>query len=710
MAKMLTYLGSKSQAHTLSTFHVLQFADENFAREVMQLFTIGLVQLNTDGTPAVDDAGNFIRTYTNDDIMEYSRVWTGFIRQQARGNYEERLGLTNNLDPMTIHIPFRDLFPKLGLNNQYVGDKYMLCSDLPPRSFLRAGEIGYYFYEKIKRDVHHSPFHFASGATYRLLGSSYIPESSTLKVVNRGSTYLKVFELNQTSALFRKLCGKGNCTTALSVTLDRSLPCFGNECFIDMIQVVKLTGKLYYEYVRPACINFPFYNSGSLTVNLQTGLLQCADSRMAGAVEACCSPTSALYNSCMFSGERVLHSTAKARCNARSMNLCSDLPTSFSRGNCWNYNGNYWLNKTCSVSILVLPDGKIAIESNSTSDYPQEMNTFFRVLWINGSYPSLKENSCGAGLCSIVGQFCRCNTFVVDKAVFTSIPTRVDVLSLLNVGGVPPTIFDNGTYTLETTTQDGLWVYQASRTIDNTTIFKVQDDFGKPLFLRNLQSIVYVRTNNGFFASSMIYGFRNPPAFYDAVANIGDAMYETEAALDHYIYHKNTAPFIAMKLIQKFGVSNPSPRFINAVSTAFQTGSFRFSDSSSSSTDFGTGIYGDLGATMAAIILDRESRSVVLDNDSSYGSLREPLIKVIALMRSLEFKSSFDSPLIVLKDLQAKIGQMAHDIPSVFSFFLPQYSPPSLVQASLSSPEAMLLTHNIGLMNGILSLVKYGYV
>ena len=140
MAKMLTYLGSLSQAFTWTSIHERQYADENFAREVMQLFSIGLIELKVDGTPLLDEQGNSIRTYTNDDVMEYSRVWTGFTRQQARGNYEERLGLTNNLDPMTVNVNWRDQFPKMGVHNQYVGDKYMLCSDLPPRSFLRSGK------------------------------------------------------------------------------------------------------------------------------------------------------------------------------------------------------------------------------------------------------------------------------------------------------------------------------------------------------------------------------------------------------------------------------------------------------------------------------------------------------------------------------------------------------------------------------------------
>ena len=52
--------------------------DENFAREVMQLFTIGLHELNSDGTPKLDGRGNPIETYNNDDVMALAKVFTGW--------------------------------------------------------------------------------------------------------------------------------------------------------------------------------------------------------------------------------------------------------------------------------------------------------------------------------------------------------------------------------------------------------------------------------------------------------------------------------------------------------------------------------------------------------------------------------------------------------------------------------------------------------
>lgn len=53
------------------------YPDENFAREIMQLFTIGLWKLNPDGTRMKDAAGQDIPTYSNEHIMNFARVFTG---------------------------------------------------------------------------------------------------------------------------------------------------------------------------------------------------------------------------------------------------------------------------------------------------------------------------------------------------------------------------------------------------------------------------------------------------------------------------------------------------------------------------------------------------------------------------------------------------------------------------------------------------------
>lgn len=52
--------------------------DENYAREIMQLFSIGLTQLNMDGTPKLGPNGRPLETYTAADVSGLAKVFTGF--------------------------------------------------------------------------------------------------------------------------------------------------------------------------------------------------------------------------------------------------------------------------------------------------------------------------------------------------------------------------------------------------------------------------------------------------------------------------------------------------------------------------------------------------------------------------------------------------------------------------------------------------------
>lgn len=54
-----------------------KFPDENYAREIMQLFSIGTVMLNDDGTVIVDSIGVPVPTYSNYEIVEFAKIFTG---------------------------------------------------------------------------------------------------------------------------------------------------------------------------------------------------------------------------------------------------------------------------------------------------------------------------------------------------------------------------------------------------------------------------------------------------------------------------------------------------------------------------------------------------------------------------------------------------------------------------------------------------------
>jgi uncharacterized protein (DUF1800 family) len=81
MGRYLTHYKNRKANPTTGTQ-----PDENYAREVMQLFTIGLYQLTSDGTNVTDASGRPVETYTNANISEFARVFTGFTDENNNPN------------------------------------------------------------------------------------------------------------------------------------------------------------------------------------------------------------------------------------------------------------------------------------------------------------------------------------------------------------------------------------------------------------------------------------------------------------------------------------------------------------------------------------------------------------------------------------------------------------------------------------------------
>lgn len=79
MCYKLTFSGSRGDRTDIQP-------DENYARELMQLFTIGLHRMNLDGTPMLDAGDKLIPNYTDADIEAISRVFTGWDRHRKDGS------------------------------------------------------------------------------------------------------------------------------------------------------------------------------------------------------------------------------------------------------------------------------------------------------------------------------------------------------------------------------------------------------------------------------------------------------------------------------------------------------------------------------------------------------------------------------------------------------------------------------------------------
>lgn len=143
-----------------------------------------------------------------------------------------------------------------------------------------------------------------------------------------------------------------------------------------------------------------------------------------------------------------------------------------------------------------------------------------------------------------------------------------------------------------------------------------------------------------------------------AIPANGSAQADLKQALDTLFNHPNVGPFIGRQLIQRLVTSQPSPAYVARVAAVFNNN--------------GSGVRGDLGAVVRAILLDSEARAVP---PTGFGKLREPVLRVAQWMRALGAQSASGQ---YLMDWELdKVGQRAMYAPSVFGYYRPGYVPPN---------------------------------
>ncbi|MEO8124331.1 MAG: DUF1800 domain-containing protein [Burkholderiales bacterium] len=147
-------------------------------------------------------------------------------------------------------------------------------------------------------------------------------------------------------------------------------------------------------------------------------------------------------------------------------------------------------------------------------------------------------------------------------------------------------------------------------------------------------------------------------------------------AMDTLAAHSNVGPFLGRQLIQRLVTSNPSPAYVGRVTQAFGSG-------------------GDMKAMVKAVLLDPEARDAKIAAGNSYGKLREPVLRLTALLRALNATSDSSKFLIgTTDDPGSQLGQTPMRSPSVFNFYRPGYVPPNTKagKQGLAVPE-MQITH-----------------
>ena len=139
-----------------------------------------------------------------------------------------------------------------------------------------------------------------------------------------------------------------------------------------------------------------------------------------------------------------------------------------------------------------------------------------------------------------------------------------------------------------------------------------------------------------------------------------------DAVLDSLVAHPNMAPFIGRQLIQHLVKSNPSPAYVKRVAVAFTSGRF-----ATASRNFGSGVRGDLAATVAAVLLDTEARNSAPPLVAE--KLREPVLMMTGVLRALNGRSDGDAMGWWWGE---SLKQPMFRPPSVFNFYPPNYPVP----------------------------------
>lgn len=166
-----------------------------------------------------------------------------------------------------------------------------------------------------------------------------------------------------------------------------------------------------------------------------------------------------------------------------------------------------------------------------------------------------------------------------------------------------------------------------------------------------------------------------------------------KTALDTLFNHPNVGPFFGKQMIQRLVTSNPSPAYVRRVAAAFDNN--------------GAGQRGDIGAVVAAVLLDDEARNPQNALQPTFGKLREPMVRFVQWARSAGLTST--SELWRIGDLgnpANQLGQSPLRPPSVFNFFRPGYVPPSTALAAADAPAPEFQIVNESSVGGYLNYMQ----
>ena len=305
-----------------------------------------------------------------------------------------------------------------------------------------------------------------------------------------------------------------------------------------------------------------------------------------------------------------------------------------------------------------------------------------------------------------------------------------EVMQLFSIGLVH--LHPDGTLKLDATgqptaTYDNGHITELAKVFTGWSYSKQQAN-GMPLLSQWNNDGVITDNNNFNYGGGLPYGqaaFYYPLKMYQTrhdtgVKNIvngvtipagqsGDA--DLDVAMDALFNHPNTPSFIARRLIQRLVTSNPSRGYIYRVANKF--------------VNDGSGVRGNLGAVVKAMLTDYEARTQTQTAQSSYGKQREPIVEFLNLYRAMGGTSGtggnfFDTNTLAAygytsssipagtrlmlirpsNTVNQSLPQSPLNAPSVFNWFEPGYVFPGEIQNNgLVAPEFQLTNETNAVSN-----------
>jgi uncharacterized protein (DUF1800 family) len=147
MGSYLTFMNNHATDYNPSTGRRI-YPDENYAREIMQLFSIGLYRLNNDGTETKDANNRSIPTYDNNDIAGLAKVFTGLSwwdsrylgdSQKDKWSYTKRMRFFGMDSSDAVRNPWKTN-PRI-VNGHEVGSKTFLGYTIPGSRTAAQGQL-----------------------------------------------------------------------------------------------------------------------------------------------------------------------------------------------------------------------------------------------------------------------------------------------------------------------------------------------------------------------------------------------------------------------------------------------------------------------------------------------------------------------------------------------------------------------------------------